>query len=89
MKIRASLLSPWNNTWKEIMKTTLEEALKHETVEFDIKGQIIDEVQHKKIFGDKDEDYAQEHVEEILYIVSIFGCPNVSQYKLMTKVFSI
>ncbi|PWA87960.1 hypothetical protein CTI12_AA123840 [Artemisia annua] len=60
-----------------------------EAVKFEIKGHIIQEVQNKQFSGENDEEDAQEHVEEILYIVSTYGSPNVSTYKLMPKVFPL
>ncbi|PWA76390.1 hypothetical protein CTI12_AA137400 [Artemisia annua] len=60
-----------------------------EMVKFEIKGQIIEEVQDRQFSGENDDENAQEHVEEVLYIVSTYGSANVSTYKLMPKVFPL
>ena len=60
-----------------------------ETVKFEINEQIIEEVQVRQFSGDNDEEEAQEHVEEVLYIVSTYGSANVCTYKLIPKVFPI
>lgn len=36
-----------------------------ETVKFEIKGQIIEEVQDRQFSGESDEEDVQEHVEEV------------------------
>ncbi|PWA85979.1 hypothetical protein CTI12_AA065090 [Artemisia annua] len=60
-----------------------------ETVKFDIKGQIIEEEQDRQFSIESDEEDAQEHVEEVLYIASTYGSAHVFTYKLMPKIFPI
>ncbi|PWA42210.1 hypothetical protein CTI12_AA544840 [Artemisia annua] len=60
-----------------------------DTVKFEFKGQIIEEVQDRQFSGENDEEDAQEHLEEVLYIVSTYGSANVSTSKLMPQVFPI
>ena len=57
-------------------------------VQFEIKNQFIWGLRKDPFSGAKTED-AHEHIENVLYIVSLFNNPGVSHYAIMLRVFSM
>jgi len=55
-------------------------------VRFEIKDQLMRELRANPFFGNRDED-AYEHVENVLYIASLFNIPGVSHDAVMLRVF--
>ena len=55
-------------------------------VQFEIKPQFMRELREKPFAGLKTED-AYEHVENVLYITSLFNIPGVSHDAVMLRVF--
>ena len=55
-------------------------------VQFEIKPQFMRELREKPFTGLKTED-AYEHVENVLYITSLFNVPGVSHDAVMLRVF--
>ena len=55
-------------------------------VQFDIKPRFMRELREKPFAGLKTED-AYEHVENVLYITSLFNIPGVSHDAVMLRVF--
>ncbi|GJW53328.1 hypothetical protein Tco_0097413 [Tanacetum coccineum] len=57
-------------------------------VNFEIKSQLMRELMEDTFFENKNDD-AQEHVERVLDIVSLFNIPGVSHDDVMLPVFPI
>ena len=55
-------------------------------VQFEIKPQFMRELREKPFAGLKTED-AYEHVDNVLYITSLFNIPGVSHDAVMLRVF--
>lgn len=55
-------------------------------VQFEIKNQFIWELRKNPFSGNKTED-AHEHIEDVLYIASLFNIPGVSHDVVMLRVF--
>lgn len=57
-------------------------------VQFEIKNQFIKELQKEPFSGNKNED-DHEHIDNVLYIVSLFNIPGVSHDAVMLRVFPV
>ncbi|PWA71176.1 hypothetical protein CTI12_AA283140 [Artemisia annua] len=55
---------------------------------YSVPNTLIQELHNKQFTGEVDQD-VHEHVEEVLYLCSLFNIPNVSRYSLILKVFPI
>ncbi|GJX95799.1 gag-pol polyprotein [Tanacetum coccineum] len=55
---------------------------------FELKGQILKELQENTFSGSDNED-ANEHIEKVLEIVDLFHVPNIIEDQLMLRVFPI
>jgi hypothetical protein len=55
-------------------------------VQFEIKNQFIRELQKDRFSGSRTED-AHEHIDNVLYVVSLFNIPGVSHDAIMLRVF--